>query len=108
MAKKATKNYFSSFHAQSFDAKRMDLLIEHLMHADSTRGHKASKKVEAICKRIDAQAEDLEENTLPNQRVRWMIRVCETLNGTEAYEGKRFQPRGTKALVTALRACLTA
>lgn len=106
MATKAKKAVFSSFHAQSFDAKRMKLLVAHLMHADGTRGHKVSAKVEAIFKRMDAQAEDLEANTLPNGRVRWMIRACEVLNGTEAYEGKGFQPRGTKGLITALRACL--
>ena len=32
----------------------MELLLAHLMHADGSRGHKVSAKVEAICKRIVA------------------------------------------------------
>ena len=106
MAKKAKKPaYESNLHASTFDAKRMELLLKHLAFAEETRPRTkiATQKVPFIRK----QFADAKSNPLTNGRVKWLIRLCETLNGPEARD-KPFQPRGTKALVTDLRACLTA
>ena len=121
MATTAKKAVFSSFHAQSFDPKRMELLLKHLVALREQRpksrkmtlgyvndaGKPVPSKINHALDQITAQDDDLEEATMTNGRLKWLIRVVEELNGpSEAYEGHVFQPRGTKGLITALRACI--
>ena len=102
-----TNSYESTLHASTFDPKRMELLLKHLAFAKKTRpGTKiATKKVPFLRERFKEQLADAEANPLTKTRVKWLARLCTELNGPEARD-KAFQPRGTKALVTDLSACL--
>jgi len=110
MSKKTKKPaYESTLHASTFDAKPMALLVKHLAHAEKSRPRTkiALDKVPFIRK----QFADAKAKPLTNMRVKWLIRLCTCLNNPrheDCREGKGYQPRGTKTLVTALRACLTA
>ena len=104
----AKPNYESTLHASTFDAKRMGLLVKHLAFAEKTRpGTKIARKKVTFFRQ---QFKDAKSNPLTNTRVKWLIRLCTELNNPahEDCRGEGYQPRATTALVSDLRACLTA
>ena len=89
----------SGFHAQSFDPKRLRLLLDHLTHAYDTRGNKVQGWAGKCLSRIHANlTEDDSRNVSP--RIVNRFQRASVLNGEAGYA-----PRGTAALVKDLTAC---